>query len=83
MPTENLQKHIDRYRCECYTANASKDINMKGGGVVRDYAADAKVFKALCDENRLRILEILRGGESVPASCYRIFRSASPPCPTI
>ena len=30
---------------------------------MRDYAADAKVFKALCDENRLRILEILRGGE--------------------
>ena len=30
---------------------------------MRDYAADAKVFKALCDENRLRILEILRSGE--------------------
>ena len=27
------------------------------------YADDARVFKALCDENRLRILEILRGGE--------------------
>ena len=30
---------------------------------MRNYAEDAKVFKALCDENRLRILEILRGGE--------------------
>lgn len=27
------------------------------------YQRDARVFKALCDENRLRILELLRGGE--------------------
>jgi len=27
------------------------------------YENQAKVFKALCDENRLRILELLRGGE--------------------
>ena len=27
------------------------------------YEDQAKVFKALCDENRLRILELLRGGE--------------------
>ena len=27
------------------------------------YLRDAKVFKAFCDENRLRILERLRGGE--------------------
>jgi len=27
------------------------------------YERDAKVFKAFCDENRLRILERLRGGE--------------------
>ena len=27
------------------------------------YEQQAKVFKALCDENRLRILELLRGGE--------------------
>ena len=27
------------------------------------YVRDAKVFKAFCDENRLRILERLRGGE--------------------
>lgn len=27
------------------------------------YAADAKVFKAFCDANRLRILELLRAGE--------------------
>ena len=30
---------------------------------MRDHAADAKVFKAFCDENRLRILEMLRTGE--------------------
>jgi ArsR family transcriptional regulator len=27
------------------------------------HALDAKVFKAFCDENRLKILERLRGGE--------------------
>lgn len=30
---------------------------------MRDHAADAKVFKALCDVNRLQILELLRSGE--------------------
>lgn len=29
----------------------------------RTYAEDAKVFKAFCDENRLRILEMLHSGE--------------------
>ena len=28
-----------------------------------DYSADAKVFKAFCDVNRLQILELLRTGE--------------------
>lgn len=27
------------------------------------YTKDARIFKAFCDENRLRILELLRGGE--------------------
>ena len=30
---------------------------------MNEYAADAKVFKAFCDENRLQILEMLRSGE--------------------
>ncbi len=29
----------------------------------RDYAAEANVFKAFCDEKRLRILDLLRDGE--------------------
>ena len=29
----------------------------------RDYAGEARVFKAFCDETRLRILDLLRGGE--------------------
>ena len=28
-----------------------------------DYSKDAKIFKALCDEKRLAILELLRSGE--------------------
>lgn len=31
--------------------------------MVPPYQATAKVFKAFCDENRLRILELLCGGE--------------------
>ena len=31
--------------------------------MVSNYEQNAKVFKAFCDENRLRILERLRGGE--------------------
>ena len=30
---------------------------------VRNHEEDARVFKALCDEKRLRIIELLRGGE--------------------
>lgn len=30
---------------------------------MRNHAADAKVFKAFCDVNRLQILELLRSGE--------------------
>ncbi|MDD6143716.1 MAG: ArsR family transcriptional regulator, partial [bacterium] len=28
-----------------------------------EYVDNARVFKAFCDENRLRILELLRSGE--------------------
>lgn len=30
---------------------------------MEDYQAEAKVFKAFCDENRLQILALLRSGE--------------------
>ena len=36
---------------------------MWGGGMATMYEEQAKVFKAFCDEKRLRILELLRGGE--------------------
>lgn len=36
------------------------------------YEAEAKVFKAFCDEKRLRILELLRGGEK--CACVLIER---------
>ena len=29
----------------------------------RDYLSEAKIFKAFCDEKRLRILDLLQGGE--------------------
>lgn len=32
--------------------------------MVRDYKNNAKVFKAFCDENRLRIIEQLKSGET-------------------
>ena len=34
------------------------------------YVKNAKVFKALCDEKRLKILEILQGGEQCVCMLY-------------
>ena len=31
--------------------------------MISQYSSDAKVFKALCDEKRLMILELLQSGE--------------------
>jgi ArsR family transcriptional regulator len=42
--------HIKYFRCEVKNMEAT-------------YEEQAKVFKAFCDEKRLRILELLRGGE--------------------
>ena len=36
---------------------------MRGDNLETIYEDHAKVFKAFCDEKRLRILELLRGGE--------------------
>ena len=38
-------------------------FHRKQGDLLRNHAADAKVFKAFCDENRLQILQMLRNGE--------------------
>ena len=37
---------------------------------MRDHAADAKVFKAFCDANRLQILELLRSGAGI---CFCVY----------
>lgn len=42
--------YIDKYEC---------DVSC----MASEYIEKAKIFKALCDENRLRILELLRSGE--------------------
>ena len=39
------------------------DFECEGDDSLRNHSEDAKVFKAFCDENRLRVLEILRSGE--------------------
>ena len=51
--------------------------------MTHDYAEQAKVMKAFCDENRLKILALLRAGSSVPACCWSIWRSVNPRCPII
>ena len=43
----------------------------------------AAMFKALGEENRIRILKLLQTGENAPASCWTTCASPSPPCPTI
>lgn len=45
----------------------------------KDYTQDANIFKALCDEKRLHILELLRSGEKcacVLTDCMGIGQSS-------
>lgn len=51
---EDYSFHIEIIRCE--------DANLRVK-LARNHEEDARVFKALCDEKRLRIIELLRGGE--------------------
>ena len=37
-----------------------------------DYAAQARRFKAFCDENRLKIIEILQGGEKCACELLKL-----------
>ena len=55
-------KHIEVYRCERYNDDETS-INVDLRRYMMDYEATAKVFKAFCDENRLKILEQLQSGE--------------------
>ena len=36
----------------------------------KEYTEDAKIFKALCDEKRLKIISLLRSGEK--CACFLI-----------
>ena len=36
----------------------------------RDYLSEARIFKAFCDEKRLRILDLLQGGEKCVCALY-------------
>ena len=57
-------KAVDKTEKRAYTAdNRFKFINMKGGWQMENLSFKARLFKALADENRLHILELLQGGE--------------------
>ena len=43
----------------------------------------AAIFKAFCDENRIRIIKLLRSGENAPVSYWKKSMSRSPHFPTI
>lgn len=59
-----MRKAVDKTGKTAYTAdNRFKFINMKGGWQMENLAFKARLFKALADENRLHILELLQGGE--------------------
>lgn len=45
-----IYTHIDKDECEVESVSS-------------EYIENAKIFKAFCDENRLRILGLLRSGE--------------------
>ena len=61
---KNQKSNLDTRRKTSYTAaNRFKLINMKGGWVMKNLGGTARLFKALADENRLHILELLQRGE--------------------
>lgn len=45
----------------------------------KKYIIQARIFKAMSDENRLKILELLHEREYTPANCWRRWISDSPP----
>jgi len=48
-----------------------------------DYQSQARVFKAFCDETRLRVLEMLRGGEKCACKLLeKILTVGNPDFPT-
>ena len=54
--------HIDIFRSEAYTISYQV-FWIWGENIITTYDDQVKVFKAFCDEKRLRILELLRSGE--------------------
>jgi ArsR family transcriptional regulator, arsenate/arsenite/antimonite-responsive transcriptional repressor len=57
-----LRSHIDKRRYEMYALHIDI-IRFEANESTMNYQEQAKVMKAFCDENRLRILEQLRSGE--------------------
>ena len=55
------KKHIDKNRYDHYYYHIDK--NECEDAMVNNYSDNAKIFKAFCDESRLRILELLEDGE--------------------
>lgn len=62
MEKGNLHSHIDNIRCDDYNGRIGY-FGFEVTGLETMYEQNAKVFKAFCDEKRLRILEMLRSGE--------------------
>ena len=56
-----LGKHIDIYLCDNY--NTYRQLSMGGEYMDLDEKKTAIIFKAFCDENRIKILKLLVTGE--------------------
>ena len=81
---KNQKSNLDTRRKTSYTAaNRFKLINMKGGWVMKNLGGTARLFKALADENRLHILELLQRGERCACVLLENLHLSQPTLPII